>query len=326
MNADDLDTLDDQIRNALRARANLLTEADLSPSAAPRSDELVTEGSAGPRWRWGMPVLVAAAVAALAIGTTVVVRSVSADHVGPAGSTGAAPATTPANTIGTPESPPAPSRTVPVIPPSGSVGSVPAPPAYSFGYQPLWPFATLADAEAWRTGAGGSQPWHEAANQTALSFTRGYLGFTEVDRVTSVVAQPREAHIGVGYLDPNGKPRTAAVLHLLRFGSSARSPWEVVGSDDTTFSLELPAYGSAVRSPMTIGGHITGVDENIHVWVRSLSTAAPVGERCCLPAGGENSPWQQAIPFTGSGVLTIVASTGGHLQQVERFAIQGAHT
>jgi len=28
------------------------------------------------------------------------------------------------------------------------------------------------------------------------------------------------------------------VLHLVRFGNDPDSPWEVVGSDDTTFSLD----------------------------------------------------------------------------------------
>jgi hypothetical protein len=32
------------------------------------------------------------------------------------------------------------------------------------------------------------------------------------------------------------------------------------------------------------------------------------------------------VSFHGSGVLTIVAFTGGHLTQHERFAIQGGHT
>ena len=53
------------------------------------------------------------------------------------------------------------------------------------------------------------------------------------------------------------------------FGPDADSPWEVVGSDDTTFSVEQPAYGSTVQSPMLVGGHITGVDENIRVMLDS---------------------------------------------------------
>ena len=31
-------------------------------------------------------------------------------------------------------------------------------------------------------------------------------------------------------------------------------------------------------------------------------------------------PWSTSVTFTGSGVLTIIASTRGHLHQVARFA------
>jgi len=113
------------------------------------------------------------------------------------------------------------------------------------------------------------------------------------------------------------------VLHLVRFGRSADSPWEVVGSDDTDFSLERPAYGSTVSSPVLMGGHITGVDENIHVWARSLASSTVVGDKCCTPAGGQNSPWSVSLSVHARGVVTLVAATGGHTRQVERFAIQG---
>ena len=46
-----------------------------------------------------------------------------------------------------------------------------------------------------------------------------------------------------------------------------------------------------------------------------------------VPAGGDHAAWTTGpVSFTQRGVLTIVASTGGHLQQVERFAIHGVHT
>ncbi|HEX3287434.1 MAG TPA: hypothetical protein VHT50_22930, partial [Mycobacterium sp.] len=133
------------------------------------------------------------------------------------------------------------------------------------------------------------------------------------------------AHVGVGYVNPNGIRQTAAVLHLVRFGTDRDSPWEVVGSDDTTFSLETPDYGSVVTSPMSVGGHITGVDESIRVSVYQLSSSAALRTTCCTPAGGVNQPWSTTVSFSGvtDPVITIVASTGGHLLAVERFAIQG---
>jgi hypothetical protein len=195
-------------------------------------------------------------------------------------------------------------------------------------YQPLWPFGSYEAAEEWRTKGGGSQPWHLDPEETALNFTRSYLGFTELDQVTGTFLDDLGAHVGIGYRDPNGTLRTAATLHLVQYGTADDSPWEVVGSDDTTLSLEKPAYGSHVSSPMTIGGHISGVDENIEVAVLRLT--ADGADRATLaqvPAGGEHAPWTTGpVSFAQRGVLTIVASTGGHLQKVERFAIHGVHT
>jgi hypothetical protein len=310
--------VDDRIRRALQAQAELVKEADLRPALAPTS----TAAAGHRRWQWSLPLLAAAAVAALAIGTTAVVSTLQSDRVAPGHSStpspslSSSPSTAPTQTSHAPTSAPPSTSTKP----SGSpnVGGT-----FTPGYQPLWPFADYAQAELWRTTAGGSQPWHADPEQTALSFTQGYLGFAELKQVTSHVLDAQGAHIGVGYLDPNGKPHTSALLHLVRFGTASDAPWEVVGSDDTTFSLEQPAYGSTVSSPVTVGGHITGADESIRVSVRRLGVETPVGQYCCLPAGGNNSPWSHQVSFTGSGVITIVASTGGHLLGVERFAIQG---
>jgi hypothetical protein len=80
-----------------------------------------------------------------------------------------------------------------------------------------------------------------------------------------------------------------------------------------------------VSSPIAVGGTITGVDESLRVQVRQPSSEAPLGERCCLPAGGEGTPWQTTVAYAGATdpALTIVVSTGGHVQGVEIFAITG---
>ena len=90
-------------------------------------------------------------------------------------------------------------------------------------------------------------------------------GVTEIDTGDQQPVRRQGAHIGVGYRNPAGQPATAAVLHLLQVRAGRQQPWEVVGSGDTTFTLEQPGYGSAVSSPTTVGGRITGVDENIRV-------------------------------------------------------------
>jgi hypothetical protein len=115
----------------------------------------------------------------------------------------------------------------------------------------------------------------------------------------------------------------------VRYGTGPDAPWEVVGTDDTTFSLTTPAYGSLVRSPMVTGGRISGVDESIRVQVRQPSSAAPLGTSpCCTPAGGNDQPWNVKVSFSGASdpVLTVVASTGGHVADVERFTITAVRT
>jgi Immunoglobulin-like domain of bacterial spore germination len=206
-------------------------------------------------------------------------------------------------------------------PPTGSSGDAVA----EFRYPPLWPFSTQAEVDAWRQQyqAQGTQPWHLDAEATALAFTTGYLGFGEIDRVVASDVREREAWVSVGYDPGTGRLSTAAVVHLVRFGAGDPAPWEVVGTRDTDLTLDTPTYGSPVSSPVTVGGMITGVDENLRVQVRQPSSQGPIGEACCLPAGGESTPWRTTVSFSGATdpALTIVVSTGGHIQGVERFAI-----
>jgi hypothetical protein len=197
--------------------------------------------------------------------------------------------------------------------------------AREFPYQPLWPFSDAAEAAAWQEThrSGGHEPWHLDADATALAFTTGYLGFTEIDQVLASEVDGDEAYVTVGYVVEEGAPGTAAVLHLARIGTGQDAPWEVVGTRDTTFTLTEPRYGTTVPPSLTVGGRITGVDESIHVQVRE--PAGLLGESCCPAAGGENTPWTTTVTYRGASgaALTIVASTGGHVTDTERFAITG---
>jgi hypothetical protein len=214
-----------------------------------------------------------------------------------------------------------PTATSPAAQPSSS------PTAAAFGHQPLYPFASQAAARAWQASyaSGGHQPWHLNAGRTALSFTQGYLGFTDINRVVRRTDTSRDAHVTVGYALPSGSLTAAAVIHLVKYGPGRYAPWEVVGTDDTSLTLDLPAYGSGVSSPVRIGGKITGVDENLRAEVHALGSAASVGSYCCKPAGGHASPWSFQVVFSASRgqVITIVVHTGGHVATVERFAVTG---
>ena len=266
----------------------------------------------------------------------------SASKGGPGGgvssgqpSSGSQTATTPTTPMTPAPSTPSttPTTTAPSAPGATSTPAVPTAPLGSPVNLPLWPFASLDQAREWERAysAGGSQPWHLDAERTALAFTQGYLGFTGIDKTVSiVVTNGRDAHVGVGFATPSTPPRTAtaAVIHLVRYGSEPNAPWEVVGTADTTLTLTAPAYGSLLRSPLTVGGAITGVDESIRVQIRTPARAAPLVDRPGLPAGGNAAPWQVTVtvPATTEPVLTVIASTGGHLQAVERFAVTGIRT
>lgn len=324
-----MSNIDDRMSAALSAAANQVDENDLRPADPPTAGtpQILPMRR---HLRWIAPMLAAAAVVGIAIGTAAVVhnRHTAAPAVPPSRPSASAP-----STRRTPTTPP-PSTTTSA--PTGGTAvncyfidfRCPVPSNFVY-YQPLWPFADYAQAKRWETvdGPDGHAAWHADAGLTALSFATGYLGFSDMTMLTSTSIHGDQAHIGVGYKNPNGKSVTAAVLHLARFTptpGNTKAGWEVVGSDDTTFSLESPAYGSRVSSPMTVGGHITGVDEAITVWVRTLSDGVTkLGPKA---GGGQNALWSEAVPFTQTGVLTIVASTGGHVQQHERFAIQGVHT
>ena len=219
-------------------------------------------------------------------------------------------------------------------PPATSAAKVPsssnpgAAPSTSSAYVPLWPFASIAEAEQWQheTAAGGHQSWRLDAGQVAVAFARQYLSFTEINRVVGRTATANDAHVSVGYT-VGGTSGTAAVIHLVRIGSGTDRPWEVVGTDDTTtFSLTQPRYGSTVAGIITVGGHIAGVDESIRVTARQLPGV--VGSYCCLPAGA-SAPWSVRLQLTrtqpGRPVM-IVASTGGHVAAVERFTVTGVRS
>jgi hypothetical protein len=210
--------------------------------------------------------------------------------------------------------------------------STPGTPAQSTGlpagYLPLFPFASLADVRAWQASyeSGGHQPWHRSPDLTATAFA-AFLGYTEVTQVARSAVSGSDAHVAVGIKLPDGTISTAAIIHLVLFGSGRNSPWEVVGTDDRTFTVDRPAYGSTVSSPVTVGGTITGVDESIRVTGHTLSAQLPVGAYCCQAAGGTRSPWSASMTFlaTPGQVITIAAATGGHVAAVERFAVTGAH-
>ncbi len=234
---------------------------------------------------------------------------------------------------------PSPSESTTVPATSVPVTTVPAPttvpattpttlpPAPSLApYLGLWPFTDYGAVQTWEAAyqAGGHEPWHTDPGQSALSFVQGYLGFSDIDTVVGVTTDSTGAHVAVGFHTSGSATSTAAVVHLVRWGPGTDAPWEVVGTDDTSFTLTTPAYGDGFSTPLVVGGTITGVDESVSVQVRQPSSATPLGSAAGIPAGGTGSPWTQTVGSVDGAtdpVLTVVAVTGGHLQAHERFTV-----
>lgn len=190
----------------------------------------------------------------------------------------------------------------------------------------LWPFDSPAAADRWVLQSATSGAWQYDAGQTALHFAGDFLGFPEVNRVLGVDDEGDRAHVRVGFARPDGMLAPVANLHLQRIGSADLAPWEVVGTEDDDLTLDSPRYGSsAVGSTLTAGGTITGIDECIAV--RVLQPARTLGQASCVMAGGSRSPWSSRVTFSGSqpGPLTVIAWTGGHVADVEKFAITGVY-
>ena len=219
----------------------------------------------------------------LAAVATAGLLAVGCASAGPAGQPSASPVASPATSA-------------PASAPASTPGSATPTP---FAYQPLFPFGSLAEVRAWQASyaSGGHQPWHLNPGLTALAFTQGYLGFTHIGKVAELRMTGGDAHVTVGFHRPDGHVSAAAVIHLVKYGSGKNVPWEVVGTDDTTLTLDVPAYGGIAASPVRIGGKITGVDESLRAEVR-LGTSGPVGSFCCQPAAARPAPGRSASRST----------------------------
>ena len=88
----------------------------------------------------------------------------------------------------------------------------------------------MAAATTWQLAyrTSGVQPWHLDPGLTAVGFTTGHLGFTDVRQETSRRVLDREAWIGVGHNRPDRHMDThmgtTALVHLARMGAGADAP------------------------------------------------------------------------------------------------------
>lgn len=334
-------TMEDRLRQALNEHAATVPEPpdrwdDVERRAAVARH--AGTGRTGRRRAGGLAITALAAAVALVVLASVLRpdpkrRLLTTQTAGPTTTAGSGPTTTAVAGPGpisgpVPTSGPGPTAR-PAVPTSASTA------APGSGYQPLWPFHSLQDVRAWQSSyqSGGHSPWHLDPGQTALGFA-AYLGYTNIDTVINTKIDGKGAHVTVGFPLPDGQPgdppRSAAVVHLVRFGTGGDAPWEAVGTEDSPdFSLTTPRYGATVASPVSVGGRVSGLEIRIKLQVRQQSSTAPLGEFCCGAAvAGLGVPWTSAVSFQGAtdGVVTIAAAMGGGLAAVEHFAVTGGRT
>ena len=193
------------------------------------------------------------------------------------------------------------------------------------GLLPLWPWVTMDGAAAGAGAVADPRNPMDAAT-TALEFTRTFLGYTGVDHVTTTVTGPTETLVGVGSVTVSGDFLTAATIRLVRFGGTVDGSWVVVGTQDPAPSMAEPGYGATVGSSFLVGGRITGVDEALRVSVLAPA-AGLLGSAGPVSVGGVDQPWSVPVQVVASApgtVLTVAVATGGHLFDVEWFAVTAA--
>lgn len=187
-----------------------------------------------------------------------------------------------------------------------------------FAFQPLWPFASTGAAAGWQRAYRAdarTAPWHLNPGVTALSFARGYLGYNDLNKVFTFTVSGTQAYVGVGY---EGAAAPAGVVRLARMGTGVDAPWEVVGTRDGALTISTPGYGTRVASPLAVGGRIDGTNQSVRVLLRG-----PAGVQGQTGAVASSPSWSAQVAFSASAgtVLTLAVSAGGHVRQVERFAV-----
>jgi len=194
------------------------------------------------------------------------------------------------------------------------------------GLLPLWPFQTAAQVHAWQAHrlALGGDPQHRLdPAATALEFTRGALGLTGVDRV--LASRPRDGGrhvVEVGRGSGEGAGTAVARVCLARWGPDPDAPWVVTGTLDAA-AVTVPAYGAVVTSPVTVAGTAGGTDEALRVRVIAPG-GATVGAAGPVTLGGADQPWSVVVDLTpapSGALLAVTVSTGGHVADVEWFAV-----
>ena len=168
------------------------------------------------------------------------------------------------------------------------------------------------------TAPAGRNPSVSTRGMTALAFAQ-FLGYTDIDQiVTSRGRRAGRARLGrvsePGQREPHAPPRSSTSSATeLDPTSRGRS-----SAPTTRTSASRPrSTAPSVTSPMPVGGRISGVDESITVHVQQLHSNGLLGQVCCIPGGGTDSPWAGTTTFANRPTRSSSssASTGGHVSR-----------
>lgn len=185
-------------------------------------------------------------------------------------------------------------------PTSASVAPTTPAPSLAFPDGVVWPFGSAAEAKTWQEqyAANGAQPWHLDAVETATSFVNGYLGMTQLDRVTAKQVGNDTADVSLGRQLPSESHAlmTATTVHLVRWGTGKDAPWLVTGASEQYLKVQAPPAGDLVTSPVTVTGPGFGVDEMLTVTLRSLHAPAALGQG--HTGFGNGGPWSVSVRFS----------------------------
>lgn len=290
-----------------------IAEAEIAPIPAHRG------------WRMAAAALAAAAVAGIAFGV--------------AGATGGADQAVPPATGPAPHTPTERPTSVP-SPVDGGVGVVVVGefcdnfvPRGCTGYRngPLWPFTSYTEAESWRAR-------HRTERGTAWQYDAEQVGNRYLHRVLglgglSVLSYPgypihgREPAsvmaVDVGYY-VNGQPHAAGGLQLARFGHGRSYPWEVVGPGRSVpphFAITAPASARNAADPVQVsGGHAPA---GALVQLAAVTSTGTVAGRATATAE-HSGRWSTSLEWNApSGMLALVATSGGTATRPEHFALLG---
>ena len=229
---------------------------------------------------WMRPVMAAAAALVLVAGGAVAYTQLSSGGSQslkiPAGPG------TPSPSASTSASP----TTAPTTPP-GTVSAVAA----------IWPVS--ADAGVWQTDPA----------KTALHFMSDFLQMPQLDTVVSKDVRSTDASVSVGRVLPSESRKLvpATTVHLV----TTDGKWYVDGATSDTLRIDQV---SGTAQGVAVNGHITGVDEVIHVVLRTTGSATPTAQTS-LPGGGQNTPWQAtltgSLPTSGAVVAWTPSALDG---------------